>query len=321
MRLHQIHSSDVEMAVRQARVELGEEAMLVAVEQAKSGDSKSSRYRVTFANQVIGAEKDLGSILRSRSEFLISKDTPKHGGNYDGWKTVRFELAYLAEQLAAPISYPGNPTPDLNSAVNYPNLRSIELPPGGQCTAIIGRKECGKTTAIHKLAFRETSAGRTVAVVRAFQPSRVFIPKLASAGVLQRNATSIAELDAVFEELSAADLILADISSVVADRNWPMSQSFRRWLMANGATLHLAIDATSPPSHWRSDVMQFSWLEPAYLLLSHMEKVVDWKELNLCIESTGLECSFCSMGATMDSPIEWAKLEQLIPTTKAASAN
>ena len=325
MRLHQYHSSDVEMAVRKARVELGEEAMLVAVEQAKSGDPKSTRYRVTFANQVVVAKKDMGAFLRPGSELLISndtsKDTPKHGGKHDEWKTVRFELAYLAEQLADPISYFGNPTPVLNSAVNYPNLRSIHLPPGGQCTAIVGRRECGKTTAIHKLAIREASAGRSVAVVHAFQRSGAFVPKLASAGVLQRNATSIAELDAVFDELSTADLILADISSVVADRNWPMSKLFRTWLMANGATLHLAIDATSPPSHWRSDVMQFSWLEPAYLLLSHMEKVVDWKELDLCIESTGLEPSFCSMGAAIDSPIEWAKLDRLIPTTKAASAN
>ena len=147
------------------------------------------------------------------------------------------------------------------------------------------------------------------------------IPELARQGVLQRNVASLDELDAVFEESSSADLVFLDISSVVANPEWPAANVLRRWLMERGATLHLAINAIARLSQWSSDIVLFRWFEPAYLLLSHTEQVTDWITLAQSIESTGLECSYFSAGSEMDSPIDLANPNTLIPASRAASAN
>lgn len=305
MRLQQYQSSDVEMAVRQARTDLGEEAMLVTVEQSNSAP-KHARYRVTFATQV-GMTNALPPAPEPAPTTLpVQKQTDSTSHQ---WTSVRSELTQLAEELGQPLQKPEI----ANAIASVVALRTTLRPPGGQSTAVIGRAGCGKSTAIQKLARREALAGGRVVVVRAFQPGQPPVPELEKAGVLQFAAASLSELVAIFCRQNTADLILADIPSIVANPGWTESQPFQQWLLATGVTVHLGISAISPFPQWWEDAVQFGWFEPAYLLLSHLEEVTNWVGLGRAIQSTGLECSYFSAGAAITSPIEFACQDQFFP--------
>ncbi len=311
MRLQQYQSSDVEMAVRQARTDLGEEAMLVTVEQSNNAP-KHARYRVTFATQVGVINTDPANLPpppEPAPTRPLAKKQSDSGSQQ--WTSVRSQLTQLAEELGQPLQKL-EATKTIKSVVA---LRTTIRPPGGQSTAVIGRAGCGKSTAIQKLALREALAGGRVVVVRAFQSLQPPAPELVKAGVLQFAATSLRELEAIYCQQNTADLILADIPSIVANPGWTESQPFQQWLLATGVTVHLGINAISPFPHWWEDAVQFGWFEPAYLLLSHLEEVTNWTNLVRAIQSTGLECSYFSAGAAITSPIEFASQDQFSPDT------
>ena len=152
-------------------------------------------------------------------------------------------------------------------------------------------------------------------VVRAFQSGQPPVGELTKAGVLQFEAASVEQLAAIYCQHRAADLILADIPSIVANPGWTESRPFQQWLLAEGVTIHLAISAIAPFPQWWEDAVQFGWFEPAYLLLSHFEEVTNWAGLGRAIQSTGLECSYFSAGAEITSPMEVATTDQFLPDT------
>ncbi len=316
MRLQQYQSSDVEMAVRQARTDLGEEAMLVTVEQSNSAP-KNTRFRVTFATQVgvsnAGPTNHIKEPAPAPFTLPVLKqiDSKSQPSSSQQWKSVRSELTQLAEELG----YPLQKLEVANAIASVVASRTTIRPPGGQSTAVIGRAGCGKSTAIRKLALREALAGGRVVVVRAFQPEQPTVPELTKVGVLQLTAASLGELEAIYSQQNMADLILADIPAIVANPGWAESQPFQQWLLATGVTVHLAISALSPFSQWWEDALQFGWFEPAYLLLSHLEEVTNWVGLGRAIQSTGLECSYFSAGAEITSPIEFASPDPFFPDT------
>ena len=324
MRLRRYETSEVESAVKQARTELGEDAMLVSVERAKAAKGGTGRYRVIFAAEsVIHCEKGPfpGNIFPFQNGSIASK---RDGSK---WNLVRSELSELAGQLSRTLSLdvhantaglfvPISGHSGLNGETIQASAHHQTVPP--MIEVLVGPYKSGKSTAAAKLASNQANSGRKVALVHLFQSEQRLEPQLALKGVIECSAESITHLDMIVDVEPLIESILVDASGNAGK----MTDAFISWLAERRAGVHLTLDAHLKSEDWLAGGIKFRSFLPTHLLLTHVDQVTDWAAVWRGIGGTGLPCSYFSAGPHLSSQLEFIGLAKStqVESVKAASA-
>ena len=324
MRLKLYENSEIDSAVKQARMELGEEAMLVSVERAMAAQAGIGRYRVVFAAESGNDSEALPSPSKNspfQNGSVASKgDSPK-------WSLVRLALSELAADLSRTPSHdvPAKTVERFPPLSEYSGL-SGEADPAltRQQTApalievLVGPPKSGKSTAAAKLALLQANSGKKVALIHLLQQEQVFDPELAAKGVIECSAESIGHLDTIVDLEPLMESIFVDTASEAGE----MTDAFLLWIARRHAGVHLTLDACFKSENWLAASIEFGPFLPAHLLLSHVDQITDWAAVWRGIGGTGLPCSYFSSGPHLSSPLEFigrAKITQ-VESSKAASA-
>ena len=319
MRLKKYETSEVESAVKQARSELGEEAMLVSIERAPASQVGMGRYRVIFAAESFATVEKLPKTANN-GLFQMGISPSK-------WDIVRVELRELAsdlsrftsEDILEPSKKPLSATADHAGQNRQKDqagtFQPMVLP---LIEALVGPTKSGKSTAISKLALSQAKAGKKVALIRLFQPEKTLESELSSNGVIECYAESISHLDAVVDVEPWMDSILVDITRAGEEIRDPLL----RWLTDRQAFVHLTLDACVKPEEWLEARIAFNSFSPDHLLLTHVDLITDWAAVWRGIGGTCLPCSYFSAGPRLSSPLDFIGRAQTAQpeTGKAASA-
>lgn len=320
MRLKRYEHNEVASAVKQARTELGDEAMLISVERA-STEVGIGRYRVIFAAESATGAQKLPR-LANNGQFQ-NGNTAK--GDVSKWHLVELELRELAGDLSRSPSENTTAKEVGDSLLEHAGRRWIDdqtlrlhpvTPP--LIEVLVGPRNNGKSTAAVKLASRQVSAGKKVALAHLFKPENTFASELGSNGVIECCAQSIDHLDTIVDVEPSMESIIVDITGAAGE----MMNPLLRWLTKRRAVVHLTLNARATPEAWFNAGVEFSSFMPGHLLLTHVDQITDWASVWRGIGGTGLPCSYFSAGPRVSSPLEFIGLAKNGPieTGKAASA-
>lgn len=270
LRLKSYFADSVPAAVRLARQQLGEDALLVAAREAARETGAAGGYEVVFA-----VTPSRGADSRA-SQDLAKPSIP------------RAEVAGLRP-------------PDPGAASSGRGVVAFVGPPGGGKTTLLLRvavaAQRSRRAPVRIVTFDTRRVGRVELLRR-----HGAVLGIEVAGVLTgRDAERL---------LTAGDgLILVDTPGFAAGEEDKLDRIGRCLRREPGAEIHLVVPAVTAPDSRRRIRERFARYRPDRLAFTHLEEPDAWNAVAADAREAGLPVSFLSAGQRLGSGLHWPGAE------------
>ncbi len=329
MNIRAYRSDSVESAIRQARIELGEDAMLLDSRKASPEEQHLGVYEVRFAcpgaSAAASGNENLTDLSRSIEEirrmlysctqtcylpsgdFLSQPELARIYHNLTANDVAPAVAAQLVARLVAPAqggAAPAELEPCLIAQLQSLIAVSEEIGrPAAKpsVVALVGPAGAGKTTTLVKLAVRYGLEPRRAVTLLSFDSQRVaaarqFRTYAEILGVEARIVEEVRDLEAALDTLKNPDLVLLDTPGCGL-RDIEQHRELGQFLGSRaGVDTHLVLSASTKPKDLERIIERSSILHPRKLLFTKLDETLTFGPLLNEAIRTKLPLSFLGTG-------------------------
>ena len=356
VRIKSYFADSVVAAMREARSELGEEALLLQSRRVRSASSGRNAYEVVFG---------VHSSRRTPANSGTARETgPQHDSGFrlipsaSGSKRLRalrakltgFELdeSVAAGLLARIDSRLLRATLDARRDLSegcgvngddllerviaeevdgfFPRDLGFDGDAGGQVFALFGPPGSGKTSAIVRLAVQHGIApGRRTLLLATQDPRVEGNEKLARYAALLGAEYSVAatpeSVGAILDKRAADDFVLIDTPGLAPRELEPASDMAALLSGKTDIQRHLVLPATMKRSDLRDNVRLFSRFQPDRLSFTRLDETSRLGPILSEAAESGIPISFLTSGQQVPGNLQWAsglRLSRLLQSPEQA---
>lgn len=327
MTIKTYHSDTVESAVRRARLELGDEAMLLESRQARAEDRHRGAYEVLFA--VPGAPAPPAAPTPPQTFYRSGKQIHSHpelGRIYQDLVAQDLEpelaaqlvagLTAAAERGAAPEELRADLREELEALLAVDSEPGI---PGARpaVVALVGPAGAGKTSTLAKLAFRYGLQGRRPVELLSIDHCRIgAFDQLRHYGSLLglscRVLDHVEQLRTALDGAGPRHLLLLDTPGCGFSELDPEAAELGRFLTSRPEIdTHLVLSASTKPRDLRRLIECCGPLGPRKLLFTKLDETLSLGPLLNEAVRTQWPLSFFGLGRRIPEDLAPAAKTQL----------
>jgi len=338
MNIRAYRSESVEAAIRQARLDLGEDAMLLDSRKASPEEQHLGLYEVRFASagneNVTDLSRSIEEIRRMlysytqtcylpSGDFLTQPELARIYHNLTANDVAPAVAAQLVARLVAPAQGGAGPTEldqrlieQVQSVIAVSD--EIGRPPAKPAiVALVGPAGAGKTTTLAKLALRYGLEQRRAVTLLSLDSQRVAAARQFRTygeilGVEARIVEEVRDLEAALDTLKNPDLVLLDTPGC-GFRDIEQYRELGELLGSRaGVDTQLVLSASTKPKDLERIIERSSAFSPRKLLFTKLDETLTFGPLLNEAIRTGLPLSFLGTGQRIP--------EDLIPATPSGVA-